>query len=161
MSTDLRLSNAQSSKIIQSGGCLGSLLCKLAGQLMKVAIPLGKNVLTPLGIIAAPSAIDAGIQKKRHGSGTTLLIISNKEINDIMKIVQALEDSNIFLKGVTKTIKNETKVQKGGFLSILLGTLGASLLGNLLPGKGIVRAGSGNEEGKGIVRVGYRKEWDF
>ena len=61
MSTDLRLSNAQSSKIIQSGGCLGSLLCKLAGQLMKVAIPLGKNVLTPLGITAAGSGIDAGI----------------------------------------------------------------------------------------------------
>ena len=64
-------------------------------------------------------------------------------MNDIMKIVQALEDSNILLKGVTKTIKNETKEQKGGFLSMLLGTLGASLLGNLLAGKGIVRAGSG------------------
>ena len=65
------------------------------------------------------------------------------------------------LKGVTKTIKNETKEQKGGFLSMLLGTLGASLLGNLLAGKGIVRAGSGNKKGKGIVRAGYGKEWDF
>ena len=64
-------------------------------------------------------------------------------MND-MKIVQALEDSNILLKGVTKTIKNETKEQKGGFLSMLLGTLGASLLGNLLTGKGILRAGSGH-----------------
>ena len=66
-------------------------------------------------------------------------------MNDIMKIVQALEDSNILLKGVTKTIKNETIEQKGGFLSMLLGTLRASLLGNILEGKGIVRAGSGKE----------------
>ena len=82
-------------------------------------------------------------------------------MNDIMKIVQALEDSNILLKGVTKRIKNEAKEQKEGFLSMLLGTLGASLLGNLLLGKGIVRAGSGNKKGKGIVRAGYGKEWDF
>ena len=115
MSTDLKLSRAQISKIIQSGGFLGSLLSKLAGPLMKVAIPLAKNVLAPLGITAAASAIDAGIQKKIHGSGTTTLIISNEEMNDIMKIVQALEDSNILLKGVTKTIINETKEQKGGF----------------------------------------------
>ena len=73
--------------------------------------------------------------KKIHGSGTTTLIISNEEMNDIMKIVQALEDSNILLKGVTKTIEDETKEQKGGFLNMLLGTLGASLLGNLLAGK--------------------------
>ena len=95
---------------------------------MKVAVPLAKNILAPLGITAAASAIDAGIQKKIHGSGTTTLIISNEEMNDIMKIVQALEDSNILLKGVTKTIKNETKEQKGGFLSMLLGTLGASIM---------------------------------
>ena len=69
-------------------------------------------------------------------------------MNYIMKIVQALEDSNILLKGVTKTIKNETKEQKGGFLSVLLGTLGASLLGNVLTGKGIVRGGSGNKKEK-------------
>ena len=66
--------------------------------------------------------------KKIHGSGTTTLLISNEEMNNIMKIVQALEDSNILLKEVTKTIKNETKEQKGGFLSMLLRTLGASLL---------------------------------
>ena len=140
---------------------LGSLLGKLPGPLMKVAIHLAKNVLAPLGITAAASAIDAGIQKKIHGSGTTTLIISNEEMNDIMKIVQALEDSNILLKGVTKTIKNETKEQKGGFLSILLGNLGSSLLGTFLTGKGIVKAGSGNKTGKGIVRAGYGKEWDF
>ena len=82
-------------------------------------------------------------------------------MNNIMKSLQALEDSNILLKGVTETIKNETKEQKGGFLSMLLGTLGASLLGNLLAGKGIVRAGSGNKKGKRIVRAGYGNEWDF
>ena len=86
--------------------------------------------------------------KKTHGSRITTLIILNEEMNDIMKIVNAHEDSNILLKGLTKTTKNQTKKQKGGFLSMLLGTLGASLLGNLLAGKGIVRAGSG-------------KQWDF
>ena len=152
ISTDSKLSKAQISKIIQSGGFLGSLLSKLAGQLMKVAIPLAKNILPPLGIIAAASAIDAGIQKKnkkqtnkqKHGSGRTTLIISNKEMNDIRKIVQAFEDPNILLKGVTKSIKNETKGQKGLFLTMLLGSLGDSLLDNLLAGKGIVRNGSGN-----------------
>ena len=78
-----------------------------------------------------------------------------------MKIVQALEDSNILLKGVTKTIINETKEQKGGFLSMFLGTLGASLLGNLLAGKEIVRAGSEKKKGKGIVRASTGKEWEF
>ena len=112
---------------------------------MKVAVPVAKNILALLGITAAASVIDAGIQKKNHGSGTTTLIISNEEINDIIKVVQALDDSNILLKGFTKIIKNETKEQKGGFLSMLLGTLRASLLGNLLSGKGIVRAGSGNK----------------
>ena len=119
MSTDLKFSKAQISKIIQTGGFLGSLLSKLSGPLMKAAIPLAKNVLAPLGITAAASVvIDAGIQKKIYGSGTTTLIISNKEMNDIMKIIQALEDSNILLKGVTRTIKNETKEQKRGFLSM-------------------------------------------
>ena len=138
---------------------------------MKVAVPLAKNILAPLEITASVSAIDVGIQKKIHGSRTITLIISKEEMNDIMKITQALEDSNILLKGVTKTIENETKEQKGGFLSMLLGTLGASLLGNLLAGKGIVRAGSGrpsssalqNKKGKGIVRAGYgsQKDLDF
>ena len=73
---------------------------------MKVAVPLAKNILAPLGIIAAASAIDEGIQKKMYDSGTTTLIISNKEMSDIMQIVKALESSNISLKGVTKTIKN-------------------------------------------------------
>ena len=161
MSTDLKLSKAQITKIIKSGGFSGSLLNKLAGPLMKVAILLAKNVLAPLLITAAASAIDAGIQKEIHGSGTATLIISNEEVNDIMKIVEALEDSNILLKGIINTIKNETKEQKGGFLNMLLGTLGATLLGNLLTGKGIVRAGFGNNKAKGIVRAGSGKQLDF
>ena len=128
MSTNIKLPKDQICEIIQSGGFLGSLLSKLASPLMKVAIPLAKHFLAPLGITAAASTIDAGIQKKIHGSGTTTLVISNEEMNDIMKIVQALEDSNISLKGVTETIKNETKEQKERFLGMLLGTLGASLL---------------------------------
>ena len=80
-----------------------------------------------------------------HGSGTTTLIISNEEMNNIMKIVRALENSNILLKEFTKTIKGQTKEQKAGFLSMLLGTLEAILLGNFLSRKGIVRAGYGNE----------------
>ena len=153
MSTDLKLSRAQISKIIQSGGVLGSLLSKLTGPLMKVAIPLAKNVLAPLGITAAASAIDAGIQKKIHGSGTTTLIISIEEMNDIMKIV--------LLKRVTKTIKNETKEQKGGFLSMLLGTLGASLLEHLLAGKGIVRAGSENKKEMELQELPLEKNGIF
>ena len=82
-------------------------------------------------------------------------------MNDITKTAQALEDSKILLKGVPNTIKNETKEQKGRFLSMLFGTLGASFLGNLLAGKGIVRACSGNKKGKGIVRAGIGKRWDF
>ena len=150
--TDIKLSKTQMKKIIQSGGFLGKLLSKLAGPLMKIALPLAKNVLAPLGLTAAISAIDGSIQKKIHGSGATKgagvkLIIEQENMNDIMNIIKGLENSGILLKGVSKTIKNETKEQKGGFLSMLLGTLGASLLGNLLTGgKGIVRAGSGSKK---------------
>ena len=98
MSADIKLSRPQMSKIIQSGQFLGALLSKLAGPLMKVAVPLTKNILTPLGITAAASAIDAWIQKKIHGFGTTTLTISNKEMNGILKIVQALQDSNILFE---------------------------------------------------------------
>ena len=115
---------------------------------MKIALPLAKNVLAPLGLTAAMSTIDGSIQKKIHGSGLKL-IIEQEDMTDIMKIIQALENSGILLKGVSKTIKNEAKEQKGGFLSMLLGTLGAILLSNLLTGgKGIMRAGDG------IVRAG-------
>ena len=111
---------------------------------MKVAVPLTKSVLVPLGITAAASTLVQEYKKNIHGSGTTTLMISNEEMNDIMKILQALEHSNILLKGVTKTIKDETKEHKDGFLGMLLGTLGASLLGNLLSEKGIARAGYGD-----------------
>ena len=95
------------------------------------------------------------LKKKKHGSAITTLIISNREMNDVLKNFQALEDSNILLKGVTKTINNETKEQKGGFLVILLGSLLASLLGKILTGKGIITAGSGNKQGREILRTGY------
>ena len=73
----------------------------------------------------------------------TILIISNDEIGDIIKIVKSLEDSGFLVEGVTETVQNEVKKQKGGFHSMLLGTLDASLLGNILTGKGIYRAGKG------------------
>ena len=104
------------------------------------------------------SAIDGSIQKRIHGSGVKL-IIEQEDMNDIMKLIEALENSSILLKRVSKTIKNETKEQRGGFLSMLLGTLGASLLGNLQTGgKGIMRAGDGIvPAGDGIVRAGAGK----
>ena len=114
---------------------------------MNVAMPLVKNALAPLGLTAAMSAIDGGIQKRMRGEGIRL-IIEQEDMNDIIKIIEALENSGILLKGVSKTIENETKEQRGGFLSMLLGTLGASLLNNLLSGKGMMRAG------EGIVRAG-------
>ena len=121
MATDLKLSKAQIKKLIQSGGFLGKLLSKLAGLLMKVAMPLAKNVLAPLGLTAAMSAIDGSIQKKMRGEGVKL-VIEQEDMNDIMKIIEALENSGILLKGVTKTIENETKEQRGRFLSMLLRT---------------------------------------
>ena len=155
--TDIKLSKTQIKKIIQSGGFLGKLLSKLAGPLMNVALALAKNVLALLGLTAAMSAIDASMQKKIHGSGVKL-IIEKEDMND-MKIIKALENSVILLNGVSKANKNETKEKRGGFLSMLLGTLGASLLGNLLTGrKGIVRAGEGSVASKAkgdvIVRAG-------
>ena len=134
-------------KIGQSGGFLGRLL----GPLLKTGLSLLKNVLKPLvktaliplGLTTAASATDAAIHKKMRGSGTTTLTISNEEMNDIMKIVKSLEESGLLTKDVSETIKNEAKKQNGGFPRMLLGTLGASLLGNLLTGKGIIRAGKG------------------
>ena len=116
---------------------------------MEIAVPLTKSILAQLLITAAAAAIDVGIQKKIHSPGTTTLIISNKKMNDIMKIAQAFEDSNLLLKGATETIK-----QKWGYLGTLLGTLASTLLGNMVAGKGIVRAGSGNKKGKGIEKAG-------
>ena len=137
--------------------------------------PLAKSVLIPLRLIAAASAADAGIHKKILGSGNrpsssashmTTLIISNDEIGDIIKIVKSLEDSGILLKEVTETVQNEIKEQKGAFLSMLLGTLSASLLGNLLTEKGARAKSQGQgiyraEKGKEIVRAGYGNNMDF
>ena len=105
LGTDIKLSKAQIKKLIQSGGFLSKLLNKLAGPLMKVAMPLAKNVLVPLGLTAATSAIDGSTQKKIHGSGVKL-IIEQEDMNDILKIIEALENSGILLKGVSKTIEN-------------------------------------------------------
>ena len=161
-SADIKLSKTQLSKMIQSGGFLSRLL----GPLLKTGLPLIKNVikplaksvLIPLGLTAAASAADARIHKKILGSRNTTLIISNNEIENIIKIVKSLENSGLLLKGVTETVQNEVKEQKGGFLSMLLDTLGAILLGNLLTGRGIYRAGKGigiNRAVEGTVRAGY------
>ena len=121
-----------------------------------------KNVLAPVGVMAAAAApaIDAGIQKKIHGSGITMLIILKEEMNDTIKIVKALEDYGILLKGVTKAIEDKTKEEKGGFLRMLWNTLAASLLWNMLAGIGILRKGYGNK-GQGMVIAIYGSEIDF
>ena len=112
--------------------------------------PLAKIVLVPLGLTAAASAAGAGIHKKILGSGhNTTLITSNDEMQDLLKIIKSLEYSGMLFKGVSEAIQNESKEKRGGFLSILLGTLGASLLGDMLFGKGVIRAG---EE---TAKVGY------
>ena len=125
-------------------------------MIKNVITPLAKSVLIPLGLTAAASAADAGMHKKILGSGNnTTLIISNKDTDDLIKIVKSLKDSGLLLKGVTESVQNEIKEQKGGLLSMLLGTLGATLLGNLLTGKGVNKKGNGiHRAGEGIVRVG-------
>ena len=139
-STDIKLSKTQLSNMIESGGFLGRLLGPLLRtglSLMKSVIkPLAKSVLAPLGLTAAAAAAAAAgavIHKKVLESGhNTTLIVSNDEMEDILKIVKSLEDSGILLKGVIETIKSESKDRRGGFLSMLLGTLGASLLSKML-----------------------------
>ena len=187
LSTDIKLSKTQIPKTIQSGGFLGRLL----GPLLKTGLPLMKNVikllaksvLIPLGLTAAASAADTGIHKKilgsshpfslvlcptlRDASHNTAPIISNDEMEGIIKIVKSLEDYGLLLKGVSETVQNEARQQKVGFLSMLLGTLGTSLLGNILAGKEINRAGKGarvkivsektksKRQGRGVIRAGY------
>ena len=144
-STDIKLSKTQLPKMIQSGGFLGRLLrplLKTGLPLIKTAIqPLGKSVLIPLGLTAAGSAADAGMHKKLLGSGhNTTFIISNDEMEDILKKVLNYYYSELLLKGVSETIQN------GRYLSMVLGKLGATLLGYMLAGKGIIRAGYGSKE---------------
>ena len=138
-STDIKLSKTQLSKMIQSGGFLGRLL----GPLLKTGLPLIKNVikplaksvLIPLGLTAAASAADAGIHKKILGSGNmTTLIISNDEIEGIIKIVKSLEYSGLLLKGVNETVQNEVKEQESCKI---------------------------NRAGEGIVRASYGNKMDF
>ena len=127
------------------------------GPLLKAALPLMKNVIKPLaksvliqlGLTTAPSAADAGVHKKILGSGATTLLIWNNEMEYAIKIVKYLEDSGLLLKGVSETIQNEAKEQKVGYLSMLLGTLSASLFGNILAGKGMNRAV------EGFIRADY------
>ena len=148
-STDIMLSKTQLSKMMQLGGFLGRLL----SPLLRTGLPLMKTVIKPLA-----KNVDAGLHKKILGSGhnNTTLIISNDKMDDILKIVKSLEDAGVLLKGVSETIQNEPKEQRGGFLSMLLGTLGASLLGDLLiknlSGKGVIRGG------EGVIRAGYTSE---
>ena len=125
-SANVKLSKIQLHKIGQSGVFLHRILepllktgLQLIGNVLK---PLAKSALIPLGLTAAESATDAAIHKKFFGSGNVTLIISNEEMNDIMKRVKSLKESGLLLKGVSKTIKNEAKQQKGGFLGMLLGT---------------------------------------
>ena len=167
-STDIMLSKTQISKMIQSGG----FLCRLLGPLLRTELPLMKSVIKPLAksvsvplglTAAAASAADAGIHKKILGSGhnnNTTLIISKDEMDDILKIVKSLEDSGVLLKGVSETIQNEAKEQRVGFLSMLLGILGASLLGDLLTknlsGKVTIRVDEGLiRAGEGEIRASY------
>ena len=140
-SVDIKFSKTQLSRMIQSGEFLGNLL----GPLLKTGLPLikniirplAKNVLIPLGLTASASAVDAGIHKKILGSGNATLIISNEDIEDLIKIVKSLKDFGSLLNEVTESVQNEVKKQRSGFRRMLLGTLGASLLGNLLTGQGI------------------------
>ena len=164
---DIKFSKTQLSKMIQSGGFLG----KLLGPLLKTGLPLIKNVITSLaksvlillGLTAAAPAADAGIHKKiLESGGHTTLIISNKDIQDLIKIVKSLEDFGLLLRVVTESVWTKIKEQKGGFLSMLLGTLGASLLGNLLSGIGINKNGKGiHRAGEGIIRAGEGNNADF
>ena len=148
-STNVKLSKLTK---MQKGGFLKFLM-----PLLKSGLPLLKSVIKPLGVLgltAVASATDAAINKKILGSGNNkTLILFNDDMQDLLKIVKSLEDSGILLDGITETVKNEVKEQKGGFLSMFLGTLGASLLGYLLTknlsGRGAIRAG------EGTIRAGY------
>ena len=146
-STDIKLSKTKLTKM-QKGGFL-----RFLAPLLKSGLSLSKSVIKPLGMLgltAAPSATDAAINKKICGSGNhTIFIISNNDIQNLLKMVKPLEDSGMSLDGITETVKNEVKEQKGSFLSMLLGTLGASLLGNMLADRGVIRAG------EGTIRGGY------
>ena len=170
-------SKSQLHKIGQSGGFLGRLLKPLLKTglplIGNVLLPLAKSVLIPVGLTASASATDAAIHKKLFESShvtkvsdrvrlldlaaRTTLIISNEEMNDIMKIIKSLEESGLSIKGLSETITNELQEQKGVFTIMLLGTLRASFLGNLLIGKGAIAMRperKSNMPGRGTTRAG-------
>ena len=124
---------------MQKGGFL-----RFLAPLLKSGSPLLKSVIKPsgmLGLTAAASATDAAINKKVLVSrNQTTIIISNGDLNDLLEAIKSLEKNGILLDGITETIKDEVKEQEGSLI-ILLGTLGGSLLGNMLAGKGVIRAG--------------------
>ena len=150
-SVDIKLSKAQLTKMQKAR------FLKFLMPLLKSGLPLLKSVVKPLDMLAvtaAASPTDAAINKKILGSGNhATLIISNDDMQDLLKIVKSLEDSGILLDGITETVKNKVKEQKDGFKSMLLGTLGASLLGDLstknVSGRGLIRAA------EGTIRAGY------
>ena len=144
---NVKLSKIQLHKTRQSGRL------PLIGNVLKL---LAKSVLIPLGLTLAVSGTDKIIGKKMFRSGVTTLIISIEGINDIMKIVKSLEKSGLLIKGVSETIKNEAKKQKGGFLCMLLGALGTSLLRNLLTGNETIRAQSQQNK----ISSSFNKFWD-
>ena len=138
-SANVKLPKTQLSKMIQLGKYPERLLVsflKNCFSLMKnVLKPLGKSALIPLGLTTTALATDVAILKKVFRSGMTALIISNEEMDDIMKIFKFLKESGLSIKDGGETIQNETKEQIGAFFGMLLGTLRTSLLGNLLTGK--------------------------
>ena len=150
ISTDIKLSKAQLTKM-KKGGFL-----RFLAPLLKCGLPLLKSVIKPLdmlGLTAAASAADAAFNKRNlRSGGHTRIITFNDDMQDLLKTVNSLKDSGLLLDGITETVKNETKEQTGGFLSMLLGTLGASLLGNMLAGRGVIGAG------EGTIRAGYGSE---
>ena len=146
-SANSKLSETQLHNIGQSGGFLGRLL----GPLLKTGLPLienvlktlAKKVLISLGLTAAAAATNTAIDEKVFGSGFTTLIISDEKMEGIIKTVTSLDHLTLLIKDVSETIQNEAKKQKVGLLSMLLGTLSVSLLGNLLTHNGTIRAGEG------------------
>ena len=157
MSANINLSKTQISKIVLLAGFVGRLLGPLIKfflpSMKKVIKPSARSVLIPLGLTAA----DASIQTKIFWSGMTSLIISNETMECMIKIVTALEDYDLLIRSTIETIENEAKEQKGEFLFMLLGTLGASLLANLLAGEDVHADDRIIWAGKVTIRAG----WDF
>ena len=162
-SANIKFSKTRLSKMIQSGVFLGTLLgplLKAGSSLMKnVLKQLASSVLVLLGLPATASVIDAAIQKKNFGSRTTLAF-SNEEIDDIMKITEALEKSGLLIKSVSEAVGNEVRKQKGGFIGTLAAALGSILFRNMLSGKRVVRGGDRViRAGERVIRAGEGQDF--